>query len=73
MNIIQIIQLLPVILSAVRAIEDALPLPDKGKAKLALVLEALTAANESLTAFLPQLEKVVAAVVRFYNATGWGK
>jgi hypothetical protein len=73
MNVLQILQLLPAIFAAVRAIEEALPLPDKGREKLDLALEAITAANESLTAFIPQLTKVVAAVVRFYNATGWGK
>lgn len=73
MNVLQILQLLPAILAAVRAVEEAVPLSGKGKEKLDMVIESITAANESLSSVVPQITRIVAAAVRLYNATGWGK
>ena len=74
MNVaLQIMQMIPAILAVVKAVEEAVPLSGKGKEKLDMVIESITAANESLSAVVPQITRIVAAAVRFYNATGWGK
>ena len=42
-----ILKLLPLVLTAVKAVEDAIPLPGQGKKKLDLVLDILRTAYDS--------------------------
>lgn len=72
-----VLSLLPLILSAVKAIEDALPEGGQGAAKLALVRNVIEAgygaANDAIVSFeqaWPAINKTVAAVVSMYNSVG---
>jgi len=60
-----ILKLFPVILSAVKAVEEAIPLPGQGRRKLALVVEVLKqaydASDELSRGFT--FEKLLAVVV----------
>lgn len=72
-----ILSLLPLILTAVKAIEEALPEGGQGAAKLALVRGAIEAgysiANDAVVSFehaWPAISKTVSAVVALYNSSG---
>ena len=60
-----ILKLAPLILSIVRSVEDAIPLPGQGKAKLDLVLDILKTAYEGSSSLAADFswDKVVAVVV----------
>ena len=48
-TLLAVFQLFPVLLAAVRAVEEAIPLPGQGKKKLDLVLEILKSAYDAAT------------------------
>ena len=60
-----ILKLAPLILSIVRSVEDAIPLPGQGKAKLDLVLDILKTAYEGSRSLAADFswDKLVAIVV----------
>ncbi len=60
-----ILKLAPLILSIVRSVEDAIPLPGHGKAKLDLVLDILKTAYEGSSSLAADFswDKLVAVVV----------
>ena len=66
---------LPILISAIKAIEEAIPGEGKGEQKLAAVrgiLEGITAATGSanFAALWPMLEGVAKVLVTAFNATG---
>lgn len=80
-QIVQIVRLvlalMPVLIDAVKAVEDAFPESGQGKAKLAAVrgilLSAYTTGADLATTFdqaWPALESAVGAVVALCNSTG---
>jgi len=82
MKIIAIIKvvftLLPVVIAAIKAAEDALPGQGKGEMKLALVRESLEAAfaiaNDAGVTFSevwPSIERAIAVLVRAFNKDGF--
>ncbi len=64
-NILLVLRLLPLILAAVKSVEDAIPLPSQGRKKLDLVLDviqqAYDASDELSRSFT--FERLVAVVV----------
>jgi len=60
-----ILKLLPLVLTAVKAVEEAIPLPGQGKKKLDLVLDILRTAYDSGTEVAREFswEKLVTIVV----------
>jgi hypothetical protein len=66
-TIMTVLKLLPAIVAAVKALEDALPTSGAGKDKLAALREIMTAADAGITAIWPAVESAVAAVVRLMN------
>lgn len=46
-TLLYVLQLFPAILAAVRSLEDAVPMPQQGKAKLDLVLDVARAAYDA--------------------------
>ena len=60
-----VLKLFPLILSIVRAVEDAIPLPGQGKMKLDLVLDILKTAYEGSSSLAADFswDKLVAIVV----------
>lgn len=72
-----ILSLLPLILQAVKAIEDALPDGGQGEAKLALIRQTIQGAygvaNDTVASFetmWPAISTTVTAVVGLYNNLG---
>jgi len=64
-TLLTVLKLLPVLLSVVKAVEEAIPLPGEGKKKLALVLDVLKSAYDASTDLSASFsfEKLVALVV----------
>ena len=60
-----VLKLFPLILSIVRAVEDAIPLPGQGKMKLDLVLDILKTAYEGSSSLAAEFswDKLVTLVV----------
>ena len=69
-KIITVLKLLPVIIEAIKAIEQTLPGQGSGEKKLALLREVLEVTDSSVTALWPTLSKVVDVLVKTCNATG---
>lgn len=73
MKIFEILSKLSTIIGMVKAVEEAVPLPGVGKAKLDAVLAMLTVALGDISAILPQVTSIIAAIVAMLNTTGWKK
>jgi hypothetical protein len=78
-TLLTVLKLLPVVLSVVKAVEEAIPLPGQGKKKLDLILDVLKTAYEGssdLTGTLTWEELValvvpmIAKIVDLHNALG---
>jgi len=63
------LKLLPLVLAAVKAVEDAIPMPGEGKRKLDLVLDVIKSAYEASTSLSKEfsLEKLLTLVVPMIN------
>ena len=72
-NITAVLQLLPALIAAIKAIEDAVPGKGQGEAKLAAVREILESADKAASALWPILVPAIGALVKLFNATNWGK
>ena len=65
-----LLQLLPAIITAIRAIEEAIPGKGQGEAKLAAIREILEAASGQVSVMWPLIEKAIAVLVGLFNKTG---
>jgi hypothetical protein len=66
-KIITVLRLLPAIVAAVRALEEALPTSGAGKDKLAALREIMVSIDAGVTAIWPAIEKAVSAIVKLMN------
>lgn len=69
-SVTTVLQLLPSIITAIRAIEDAIPGKGKGEMKLAAIREILEAASGQMALFWPLIEKAIGVLVSLFNTTG---
>ena len=65
-----LLQLLPAIITAIRAIEEAIPGKGQGEMKLAAIREILESVSGQVTALWPFIEKAISVLVGLFNATG---
>lgn len=68
--IVTILNLLPALITAIRAIEDAIPGAGQGEQKLAAVRGILEAVDASATKLWPQISGVIGVLVGLFNSTG---
>jgi hypothetical protein len=75
-----VLMLMPVLIGAIRAIEEAIPGEGKGEQKLAQLRAILEAAHDSMSKSVvsfediwPVLDTAVRNLVVAFNATGWGR
>lgn len=68
-TVIAILQLLPALITAIRAIEDAIPGQGQGEAKLAAVRTILEAVDSSVAKLWPQIQAVIGVLVGLFNST----
>lgn len=69
-TLIAVLQLLPVIIDAVKALESAIPLPGKGKDKLDTILGIVSDVAGDVTSLIPAITATIARVVALFNKTG---
>ena len=72
-KLILIFKLLPAIITAIQAIEEAIPGKGEGEKKLEAVRQMLIAVDGGLGSLWPQIAGVVSTLVALFNQTGWGK
>lgn len=65
-----ILQLVPIILELVKAIETQIPEGGQGKAKLEFIETVLTQAYPQITNIWGMVEKIISSAVALYNTTG---
>ena len=65
-----ILNLLPAIITAIKAIEESIPGQGKGEQKLAAVREILEAVSSQAGALWPQIQTVIGILVGLFNRTG---
>ncbi len=65
-----VVQMLPTLITLIKQIEEVVPTSGQGTAKLALVREIVEASYTNMMEIWPLVEKAVAALVTFFNATG---
>lgn len=68
--LLQILQLLPLIIQAVTAIEQVINIPGAGQQKLDLVLNTVLAADKSAANLIPIITTVIGNIVSTMNAVG---
>jgi len=65
-----LLQLLPAIITAIRAIEEAIPGKGQGEAKLAAIREILESVSGQVVTLWPYIEKAISVLVGLFNKTG---
>lgn len=68
-KLILVVKLLPVIIEAIKAIEQAVPGQGKGEQKLAALRGILEVLDSGIIAIWPQVSKVVGILVEAMNRT----
>lgn len=65
-----VLQLLPAIITAIRAIEEAIPGKGRGEEKLSAIRGILEGVNANVEAYWPAIEKAIGVLVGLFNRTG---
>lgn len=65
-----VLSLVPALISAISAIEEAIPGQGKGEQKLAAIRGIIETGNEQVTRLWPMIEGAIAALIKVFNATG---
>ena len=65
-----ILNLLPALITAMKAIEEAIPGQGKGEDKLAAIRAILEATNAQIGALWPTIQTVIGVLVSLFNKTG---
>ena len=69
-NIVIILQLIPALITALKAIEEAIPGSGKGEQKLSAIRGILEAVDGTVANLWPQISSVVSVLVGLFNSTG---
>ena len=65
-----VLSLIPALIQAIKAIEEAIPGEGKGEQKLAAIREIIETVHDGASALWPTLAKVIATLVATFNKTG---
>lgn len=65
-----ILNLIPALITAMKAIEEAIPGQGKGEDKLAAIRAILEATNAQIGALWPTIQTVIGVLVSLFNKTG---
>lgn len=65
-----VLKLLPAIIVAIKAIEEAIPGSGQGEQKLAAIRAIMEAANGNLAAYWPLIQTTIGVLVGIFNKTG---
>ena len=65
-----VLKLLPAIITAIKAIEEAIPGKGQGELKLAAIREILESVSGQVSSLWPFIEKAISVLVGLFNKTG---
>jgi hypothetical protein len=65
-----VLSLLPAIIEAIKAIEDAIPGQGRGEQKLIVIRGIIAASYEQAAAIMPIVERVIGVLVGVFNDVG---
>ena len=65
-----VLKLLPAIIVAIKAIEEAIPGNGQGEQKLAAIRAIMEATNAQIGALWPTIQTVIGVLVTLFNKTG---
>lgn len=65
-----ILSLIPALITAIKAIEEAIPGQGQGEAKLAAVRQILEVADAGISALWPKISDAIGVIVSLFNKTG---
>ena len=68
-TVIMILNLIPALIAAMKAIEEAIPGAGKGEEKLAAIRGILEAVDAGVVKYWPQLQSVIGVLVNLFNKT----
>jgi len=68
--IVAILQIIPALIAAMKAIEEAIPGQGQGEQKLAAIRGIIEVSHEKAVTLWPALEKVIGVLVGAFNKTG---
>lgn len=68
-KLLQVLRILPAIITAIKAIEEAIPGAGQGEAKLAALRAILEQVDSSITNIWPTIANVVKILVDLFNKT----
>lgn len=68
--VIMVLQLIPALITALKAIEEAIPGQGQGETKLAALRGILEAVDGGVAKLWPQLQPVIGIIVATFNKTG---
>ena len=69
-TVIMILNLIPALIAAMKAIEEAVPGVGKGEEKLAAVRGILEAVDSGASKYWPQIQAVIGVLVGLFNKVG---
>lgn len=67
-KILMIVQLLPMLIELIKSVEAAIPGQGKGEQKLVMIRQILEVTDDTVAQLWPTLEKVIAVLVKTFNA-----
>ena len=65
-----VLKLLPAIITAIKAIEEAIPGSGQGEQKLAAIRAIMEAANGNISLYWPLIQTAIGVLVGIFNKTG---
>ena len=67
---LMVLNLVPAIITAMKALEEAVPASGKGEQKSEAIREILVATNDKIDVYWPVIQKTISALAGFFNKTG---
>ena len=69
-TVVMILQLIPALIQAMKAIEDVIPGQGQGEQKLSAIRHILESVDAGAAKFWPQIQTTIGILVKLFNATG---
>ena len=67
---VMLLNLIPALITAMKALEEAFPVSGQGEEKSAAIREILAATNDKIDVYWPVIQKTINALAGLFNKTG---
>lgn len=64
------LNLVPALITAMKALEEAIPTSGLGEQKSQVIREILSATNDKIDVYWPAIQKTITVLAAFFNKTG---